>query len=140
MAGYDGLVNEPSNDDLSANKFSADGCTRAIARLQVENQQLRIELTQALQAMAAREVIEQAKGLLMGHYRCSPEAAFEVLREVSQRANVKLRDLALGLTERARREGRVHFPGLDEAAILVLGGGPRGVPDQQPDDGPAGWR
>jgi hypothetical protein len=42
----------------------------------------------------ARAVIEQAKGLLMGIYRVSPEQAFGVLRWRSQETNTKLRSLA----------------------------------------------
>jgi hypothetical protein len=39
-------------------------------------------------------VIEQAKGIVMAHCRCGPEAAFEILCGISQHANVKLRTLA----------------------------------------------
>lgn len=39
-------------------------------------------------------VIEQAKGILMAQQRCGPEEAFDLLRRVSQRANVKLHVLA----------------------------------------------
>jgi hypothetical protein len=39
-------------------------------------------------------VIEQAKGIIMAQHGCAPEEAFALLREVSQRANVKLHVLA----------------------------------------------
>ena len=39
-------------------------------------------------------VIEQAKGIIMAQYRCGPDEAFEILRGMSQHANVKLRVLA----------------------------------------------
>ena len=39
-------------------------------------------------------VIEQAKGILMAEYRCSPEEAFDLLRRASQKANVKVSVLA----------------------------------------------
>lgn len=45
-------------------------------------------------AMEHRGVIEQAKGILMGELRCSPDEAFDVLRQRSQRENRKLRDVA----------------------------------------------
>jgi AmiR/NasT family two-component response regulator len=45
-------------------------------------------------AMAARSVIEQAKGVLMSTMHIGPDAAFAVLVAASQRENVKLRDLA----------------------------------------------
>lgn len=44
-------------------------------------------------------VIEQAKGILMAEYRCLPEEAFELLRRASQRANVKVSDLAAQIVE-----------------------------------------
>lgn len=46
------------------------------------------------QAMATRAVIEQAKGILMGQHGLSETDAFELLRQQSQRTNVKLRSLA----------------------------------------------
>jgi hypothetical protein len=39
-------------------------------------------------------VIEQAKGILMAQNGCGPEEAFDMLRRASQRANVRVRDLA----------------------------------------------
>jgi GAF domain-containing protein len=45
-------------------------------------------------AMKSRATIEQAKGILMGAQRCSPDEAFDLLRRASQRENVKLRDIA----------------------------------------------
>jgi hypothetical protein len=47
----------------------------------------------------ARAVIEQAKGVLMGIYRVSPEQAFRVLRWRSQETNTKLRALAKQLID-----------------------------------------
>jgi AmiR/NasT family two-component response regulator len=39
-------------------------------------------------------VIEQAKGVLMGRHGVDEKQAFELLRQQSQRLNVKLRTLA----------------------------------------------
>jgi len=44
-------------------------------------------------------VIEQAKGIIMAQYRCEPEEAFDLLRRVSQRTNVKVRELAAQIVE-----------------------------------------
>jgi PAS domain S-box-containing protein len=52
-----------------------------------QNRQLR-------EAMASRAPIEQAKGILMAVHQISSDAAFEMLRTQSSRANVKLRDVA----------------------------------------------
>ena len=58
----------------------------------------RTELTDDLQAaLAARAVIDQALGIIMGQRRCSADEAFAVLRELSQTGNVKLREVAARL-------------------------------------------
>ncbi|MEV7983683.1 GAF and ANTAR domain-containing protein [Micromonospora sp. NPDC085948] len=54
-------------------------------------------------AMQSRAVIEQAKGIIMGERRCTPDEAFAVLAKVSHDSNRKLRDVAAALVERAAR-------------------------------------
>ena len=44
-------------------------------------------------------VIEQAKGIIMAMRRCGPEEAFDLLRQASQRTNVKLHVLAAQIVE-----------------------------------------
>jgi response regulator NasT len=39
-------------------------------------------------------VIEQAKGIVMDQQRCGPDEAFDLLRQMSQRTNIKLHVLA----------------------------------------------
>jgi GAF domain-containing protein len=56
-------------------------------------------------AMESRAVIEQAKGILMHEQGCDADEAFAILSRVSQRANVKLRDIATEMVERAARKG-----------------------------------
>jgi GAF domain-containing protein len=46
------------------------------------------------EALESRDVIGQAKGILMVRRGCTSEAAFEALRKTSMRRNVKLRDIA----------------------------------------------
>ena len=46
-------------------------------------------------------VIEQAKGILMAQNGCGPDEAFDMLRRASQRANVRVRDLADEIVTRA---------------------------------------
>ena len=58
----------------------------------------RAELTEDLQvALAGRAIIDQALGIVMGQRRCTADEAFEVLREVSQTSNIKLREVAARL-------------------------------------------
>ncbi|MFC4071126.1 GAF and ANTAR domain-containing protein [Actinoplanes subglobosus] len=54
-------------------------------------------------AMESRAVIEQAKGIIMGEHRCTPDEAFAMLTRVSQDSNRKLRDVAAALVERTQR-------------------------------------
>jgi AmiR/NasT family two-component response regulator len=44
-------------------------------------------------------VIEQAKGIVMAQHQCGPEEAFDLLRRMSQHANVKVRVLAVRMVE-----------------------------------------
>lgn len=62
-------------------------------------------LAQQMQAaMDSRAVIEQAKGIIMGDRRCTPDEAFTILARVSQDTNRKLRDVAAALVARAAQE------------------------------------
>jgi len=46
------------------------------------------------EALESRDVIGQAKGILMARRNCTPDAAFDALRKASQHRNTKLRDIA----------------------------------------------
>jgi GAF domain-containing protein len=54
-------------------------------------------------ALATREVIGQAQGILMERERISSDEAFDVLRRASQHLNVKLRDVAQDLVDTGER-------------------------------------
>ncbi|WP_197381698.1 PAS and ANTAR domain-containing protein [Mycolicibacterium mengxianglii] len=59
------------------------------------NAELQQSLTEELEAILAhREIIEQAKGMLMAVYSLTADAAFDVLRWRSQELNIKLWDIA----------------------------------------------
>jgi GAF domain-containing protein len=53
-------------------------------------------------ALEGRDVIGQAKGILMAHHRIGASAAFELLRRVSQDRNLKLRQVAAQVVEDRR--------------------------------------
>jgi GAF domain-containing protein len=58
------------------------------------------DLSDQLQtALASRDLIGQAKGLLMAQHRVDAEEAFGMLRSLSQQTNIKLRDVAAKLIE-----------------------------------------
>ncbi|MFB9684403.1 GAF and ANTAR domain-containing protein [Amycolatopsis plumensis] len=67
--------------------------TQAVAAAQLESAHLR-------RAVDSRDVIGQAKGILMQRRGISAEEAFDVLRRASQDLNVKLADLARTLASR----------------------------------------
>lgn len=62
-----------------------DDATNAL--LEQENAQLR-------QAVNSHATVDQAIGVLTAIHRLAPAAGFEVLREVSQRTNIKLHTVA----------------------------------------------
>jgi transcriptional regulator with GAF, ATPase, and Fis domain len=53
------------------------------------------------EALRSRDLIGQAKGILMVREGVSAEKAFDMLRRASQRLNVKLRDVACGVVDRS---------------------------------------
>ena len=53
-------------------------------------------------AMENRAVIEQAKGIIMGERRCTPDEAFAILTRISQDSNRKVRDVAAALVDRTQ--------------------------------------
>jgi GAF domain-containing protein len=60
------------------------------------------------EALATRDIIGQAKGILMAHERCTSDEAFDVLRRASQRTNRKLRDVARDVVE-ANARGQAPY-------------------------------
>ena len=89
---------------VEAGRVFAAQASVAIANAEVYAASRRLA-EQLQEAMASRAVIEQAKGVLMAEQRCSPDAAFELLRHASQRENVPLREIARRIVARqAARE------------------------------------
>jgi hypothetical protein len=62
------------------------------------------------QALLSRDVIGQAKGILMERLKVTPEVAFDVLREASSRLNVKLRELARQVAETGELQAGASRP------------------------------
>ena len=53
-------------------------------------------------ALETRPVIDQAKGLLIAEHGCSPDEAFQLISQASQRENRKVRDIAKAMVDRAQ--------------------------------------
>jgi ANTAR domain/GAF domain len=72
----------------------------AAAMLSVEASRATAQLARDMaDAMRSRAVIEQAKGMIMADQQIDADAAFERLVELSERSNVKLRDVARKIVE-----------------------------------------
>lgn len=56
------------------------------------------------EALASRDLIGQAKGILMAQKGCTSDEAFDVLRRASQRVNRKLRDVAQDVVDGTVRQ------------------------------------
>lgn len=78
---------------LATHASLALATTSAVSAADLERSQLRT-------AIASRDVIGQAKGILMARRGLSAEEAFDVLRRTSQDINVKLVDLATTVARR----------------------------------------
>ncbi|MFE7895983.1 ANTAR domain-containing protein [Streptomyces sp. NPDC057424] len=59
--------------------------------------ELRAENEQLGRALASREVIDQARGMMMALAPCPSDRAWDLLVDVSQHCNIKLRDVAEAL-------------------------------------------
>jgi hypothetical protein len=73
---------------------------------QVRRDETEAEVSAALQRIAEhRETIDLAKGMVMLACGCDADEAFQVLRRSSQRANIKLHEVARRVVEEVRRKG-----------------------------------
>jgi GAF domain-containing protein len=85
-----------SPESLAAATDVAEAIAVAVANAEAHHQ-LGEQARNMRIAMESRAVIEQAKGVLMAQQQVDAEQAFEILRAASQRANRKLRDIAVGV-------------------------------------------
>ena len=66
--------------------------------------ELRTRNEQLGRALASRAVIDQARGMVMALAPCSTERAWDLLVDVSQHCNIKLRDVAAALVATTKDE------------------------------------
>lgn len=111
-AGTAGALNvyswEPKAFDDEDRRIGAEFARRASVLLAnamafVEKSELAEQLQDAI---ATREVIGKAIGILMQRESIEDDAAFAMLRAASQNSNVKLRDIAEELVRRTRNSSR----------------------------------
>lgn len=89
LGGLNLLATRPDAFDEDAPELGAVFAAHAASALAAAQ-----ELDQIKQALASRDVIGQAKGMLMERYQLGPQQAFALLARLSQDENVKLHDLA----------------------------------------------
>jgi transcriptional regulator with GAF, ATPase, and Fis domain len=70
-----------------------------------------LEREQLMEAIASRDLIGQAKGIIMARTGVDEDRAFAMLREASSRLNRKLRDVASGVVEHQSRPRAGSPPG-----------------------------
>ncbi|MEV6711778.1 ANTAR domain-containing protein [Lentzea sp. NPDC051208] len=90
------LSHEPQVEDLKAIEEIEPLVATAAAVVEFCSGEV-LRADQMVRMVQHRRYIEQAKGLVMGARPCTPGEAFELLVRASQRANVKLRDVATAL-------------------------------------------
>ncbi|MFJ4579285.1 ANTAR domain-containing protein [Streptomyces echinatus] len=95
---------DPLSGDLPADLPARTASAVALERTE-QLDGLRLEIEQLRHAMDSRPVIDQARGVLMAAHACTPDQAWEILREASQRSNTKLRQVAAAVTESAAPDG-----------------------------------
>jgi hypothetical protein len=77
-------------------------------------------------------VIEQAKGILMAQQQCGPDEAFSLLRQASQRTNVKVHVLAARIVGQfASSNGDGNVTPITQGARRHTGSGPQTRPPAQ---------
>ncbi|WP_329362132.1 ANTAR domain-containing protein [Streptomyces sp. NBC_01483] len=86
-------VTTPREDQLPLTVTASAGDTALAA----EVLELRATNEQLGHALASRAVIDQARGMVMALAPCSTARAWDLLVDVSQHCNVKLRDVAAAL-------------------------------------------
>ncbi|MFF8990083.1 ANTAR domain-containing protein [Streptomyces sp. NPDC014983] len=107
------LIGLDTTDPLRTGEAAAGGpagppvrTTSAVARERAEQLDvLRLEITQLRHALDSRPVIDQARGVLMAAHGCTPDQAWEILRDASQHSNTKVHRIATAIIASAAPDG-----------------------------------
>jgi hypothetical protein len=104
---YSKRVNGFNDSDVAIGSVLATYAAFVSARANVIHGDL-LRIGQLEEALKSRDIIGQAKGILMERESISSDEAFDMLKKISQRLNVKLREIAAKFVDEVeqRRTGR----------------------------------
>ena len=101
-------ADEGAFDDTTRELATAFASYAAVALANADLYASTANLAANLQrALESRAVIDQAKGILMRDHRISPDAAFDLLVQLSNAGNRKLRAIAQDVVDDVQRDPRV---------------------------------
>ncbi|WP_087509017.1 GAF and ANTAR domain-containing protein [Cellulomonas iranensis] len=89
------------------------GTVAAVLTGSRQRDELRALVAQLGEALESRATIDQAKGVIMAHRGGTPDDAFDHLSAMSQHRNVKLREVARDVVQRATAARRERTDGAD---------------------------
>ena len=95
---YTRIANSFGNAETARGQAFAQQAATALS-IVLRNADQTVLETQLREALATREIVDQAIGIIMGQRRIPATHAFAILREVSQARNRKLRDIAADLIQ-----------------------------------------
>jgi len=102
-AAFNFYSSKPAGFDESAVERGLEMANRAVRAIglvsRVVEQEMHVE--QMRTALGSRSVIDQALGIIMAQSKCDADEAFVVLRRASHNRNLKLRQVAIEIVERA---------------------------------------
>jgi len=110
------LLTGPADERSTQALRRQEPVIRAALDLAVSVGEARRHAEATLEALRARVIIEQAKGLIIAVRRCPADEAWETLRRASQEFNIKLRELAVALVEHVG-DAPAEQPGLTERIV-----------------------
>jgi len=90
-----------ADSELDFVRTLADHIANAVALVDASALNLQLQ-----EAISTRQLIGEAKGILMASEQCSREEAFDILRRASQRTNRKLRDIAHKIVDAAEQRAQ----------------------------------
>jgi GAF domain-containing protein len=100
-------TDEAAFDDTTRELATAFASYAAVALANADLYASTANLAANLQrALESRAVIDQAKGILMRDHRISPDAAFDLLVQLSNAGNRKLREIAQDIVDDVQRDLR----------------------------------